>query len=346
MKPLIHLKKIPILLTTLVFLCCEILPVAQAVIPPPDGGYPGFNTAEGQNALSSLTTGVANTAVGWYSLFSNTDGSFNTSLGAGALLFNVGDQTGNDGVLNTAIGAAVLLNNTTGRGNTAVGAAALLNNTTGNRNTAMGGEALYSNTTGDFNTAIGGYRALFQNTTGDANTAVGAFALFNNTSGDHNIGLGRDAGSAINGGSENVCLGFNSGGAITTGSGIITIGQVSGVHSVFGEVDNRTYIANILHAAVDAGTAQAVYVDADGRLGTSLMAAGPEPQLPKRTAAKGLRPQANPEMDAMLNRKVEALEATVVELRGQLKEQAAQIQKVSAQLELNKLAPQTVLNNR
>ena len=31
---------------------------SQAVSPPPDGGYPGNNTAEGQNALLSLTTGV------------------------------------------------------------------------------------------------------------------------------------------------------------------------------------------------------------------------------------------------------------------------------------------------
>jgi len=44
-------------------------------MPPPDGGYAGFNTAEGQNALFGLTTGVANTGVGWYSLWSNTDGS-------------------------------------------------------------------------------------------------------------------------------------------------------------------------------------------------------------------------------------------------------------------------------
>ena len=68
-------------------------PIAEAVVPPPDGGYPGFNTAEGQNALFSLTTGVGNTAVGWFSLFSNTDGNFNTGLGAGTLLFNVGNQS-------------------------------------------------------------------------------------------------------------------------------------------------------------------------------------------------------------------------------------------------------------
>ena len=56
---------------------------SHAVIPPPDGGYPNFTTAEGQNALFSLTTGSANTAVGWFSLSSNTEGSFNTATGAG-----------------------------------------------------------------------------------------------------------------------------------------------------------------------------------------------------------------------------------------------------------------------
>ena len=71
-------------------ICIGVLPTARAVVPPPDGGYPNFTTAEGSKALQSLTTGVANTAVGWFSLFSNTDGSFNTGIGAGTLLFNVG----------------------------------------------------------------------------------------------------------------------------------------------------------------------------------------------------------------------------------------------------------------
>jgi len=64
-------------------LCFGLLPVARAVNPPPDGGYPNFTTAEGQNALRNLTTGAANTAIGWYSLFSTTQGSFNTATGAG-----------------------------------------------------------------------------------------------------------------------------------------------------------------------------------------------------------------------------------------------------------------------
>ena len=55
----------------------------QAVSPAPDGGYPGGNTAEGQNALLSLTTGTYNTAVGFLSLRSDTSGNFNTGAGAG-----------------------------------------------------------------------------------------------------------------------------------------------------------------------------------------------------------------------------------------------------------------------
>ena len=52
MNPLIQLKKAaPVFLAALV--CFGLLPNAQAVSPPPDGGYPGFTTAEGQHALKN-----------------------------------------------------------------------------------------------------------------------------------------------------------------------------------------------------------------------------------------------------------------------------------------------------
>src|SRR5215470_9757556 len=86
-------------------ICFALSAQVQAVVPPPDGGYPNFTTAEGQNALKDLTTGAANTALGAYSLFANTTGSFNTAVGAGALDLNTGDN-------NTAVGAASLLLNT------------------------------------------------------------------------------------------------------------------------------------------------------------------------------------------------------------------------------------------
>ena len=63
---------------------CSLLISAQAVSPPPDGGYPDANTAEGQNALFSLTTGVANTAVGWLSLNTVDTGKLNTAIGVNA----------------------------------------------------------------------------------------------------------------------------------------------------------------------------------------------------------------------------------------------------------------------
>jgi hypothetical protein len=98
--------------------CFVLCPMAQAVNPPPDGGYPGGNTAEGQAALLSLTTGTYNTAIGIYSLLSLTEGNFCTGVGAGTLLVNTADE-------NTATGAGALLNNTGGTANTADGAFAL-----------------------------------------------------------------------------------------------------------------------------------------------------------------------------------------------------------------------------
>jgi Chaperone of endosialidase len=232
MNPLIQLKTTPSLLITLALLCfaLRLAPNAFGVVPPPDGGYPGFNTAEGTNALFSLTTGSANTAVGWFSLFSLTTGSFNTATGAGSLLFNTADQ-------NTAFGTAALLFNTIGAQNTATGAAALLNNTTGFANTANGVNALFSNTTGGSNTAIG-FGSLFSNT-GSLNIALGVNAGANLTTGDNNIDIG------------------NVGAA--TEANTIHIGT-QGTHAV-------TYIAGISDAVI-VGTP--VVVDANGRLGVAV----------------------------------------------------------------------------
>jgi hypothetical protein len=111
--------------------CFAISPMAKAVSPAPDGGYPGGNTAEAQNALFSLTTGGFNTAVGFLSLRSNTAGNFNTALGAGALLTNTADS-------NTAIGTGALFGNTTGTSNIAIGVDAGLFVTTGSNNIHIG----------------------------------------------------------------------------------------------------------------------------------------------------------------------------------------------------------------
>jgi hypothetical protein len=58
MNPLIQLKKAtPLFLVALLIVCPELSPKAQAVSPPPDGGYPNGNTAEGAFSLLSLATG-------------------------------------------------------------------------------------------------------------------------------------------------------------------------------------------------------------------------------------------------------------------------------------------------
>src|SRR5205814_7179986 len=114
-------------------------PRTQAVVPPPDGGYAGFNTAEGQMALVGLITGTGNVAVGWASLCSDAEGNLNTAIGTGALLFNTADQ-------NTATGAGALLFNNSGTDNTGSGAFALHTNATGSQNAAFGVNALHENT--------------------------------------------------------------------------------------------------------------------------------------------------------------------------------------------------------
>jgi hypothetical protein len=98
MKTLIQIP-IPSLLIALII---GLLPQAQAVSPAPDGGYPGGNTAEGQTALLSVTTGGFNTAVGFFSLRSNTTNNFNTAIGAEALLANTADGNYYDRCLHRA----------------------------------------------------------------------------------------------------------------------------------------------------------------------------------------------------------------------------------------------------
>jgi len=214
-----------------------LLPAAQAVSPPPDGGYANQNTAEGDNALlnltdgtdntaagygalSSNTTGGANTASGSYALFSNTTGTFNTAIGQAALLNNT------TGFNNTATASGALFSNTTGSANTATGYAALFSNTSGLQNTAIGYDALYLNTTGNYNTA-NGYAALSSNTTGSYNTADGFQALFRNTTGLDNTAFGTQALFSNTTGSLNTANGLNALFSNTTGGNDTATGYLA-----------------------------------------------------------------------------------------------------------------------
>ena len=130
----------------------------------------GGTTVLGDAALIN-NMGSNNTAIGSLTLNNNTFGSDNTAIGAQAL-------EDNDGNNNTAIGVQALQNNGIGNENTATGVDALFYNTSGSSNNAIGNEALLNNTTGNSNTAIG-FNALESNSTGSNNIALGVQAGIN-----------------------------------------------------------------------------------------------------------------------------------------------------------------------
>jgi trimeric autotransporter adhesin len=416
-----QIRNITFTMILLVLGCLAVWPGPKAfgIVPAPDGGYPGGNTAEGQNALFNLTTGTYNTALGLFSLRSNTTGNFNTATGAGTLFLNTADgntATGAGALLsntiavrNTANGAFTLFSNTTGIENVANGYQALFNNTSGSENTANGAFALFHNTTGHDN-AANGQAALVSNTTGNDNAADGVTALDNNTTGSNNIAVGSTAGFNLTTGDFNIDIGNNG---VTGEAFTIRIGDV--------EAQTRAFIAGIFAVAV---TGTGVVVDSDGQLGVAASSQRFKDEIkpmdeaseailalkpvtfrykheidPKRIPQFGLVAEevakVNPDLvacdakgepytvrydavNAMLlneflkeRRKVQEQEATIADLRSamarqrkdfetamaqqqkqlqaltaSLREQAAQIQKVSAQIELIKSAPRTVVNNR
>ena len=263
------------ILAAIVLIWFEIAPPTQGVSPAPDGGYPGGNTAEGQNALFSLSTGTYNTAVGFLSLANDMEGQFNTAIGAGALLSTT------TGSQNTANGAAALLSNTTGVNNTAIGAFALFSNTTASENTVTGSKALFANTTGTQNTAEGA-NALASNTTGSNNTANGYHALLNNTTGDFNTANGLEALLLNTTGVENTAGGYQALVNNTTGFGNIALGVFAGagvstannviaIGAGGANIDNSCFIGQIYsNVQPVVGTdPDYVTISGNGRLGRS-----------------------------------------------------------------------------
>ena len=298
------------------------------------------------------------------------DGGGNTTTGVLALSSNTA------GGSNTAVGFVALQNNTTASNNTAIEVGALPNSNTDN-NTATGFNALFNNTAGPSNTAYG-FSALSNNNTGGFNTATGFNALLNNTTGSENIALGDGAGQAVSTASNVICIGAGVQGENVNNS--CYIGQIFNATAVAGigvfinsngklgtstssrrfkeEIKPMDKASEALFALKPVTFRYKKDIDPAGTSQFGLVAEEVERVNPDLVACdKEHKPYSvrYDQVNAMLlneflkeHRKVEKLEALVAQqhkdFEAALADLKGQIQKVSAELELSKPAPQTVKN--
>jgi len=300
-------------------------------------GLASNNTAVGAEALEFNTDGNPNTAVGYAALNSNLTAGGSTAVGYDALLFN------------GLVGHAFPF----GWYNNAVGAGALLNNVDGYSNNAFGNDALFFNVIGIANTAVGYYTLWYNDSDAlglaNNNTAVGSVALFNNIDGSENTAVGAGAGANIDTGFNNTYLGNFVGTDADNESSTIRIGDISNGN---GAGSLQCYVGGIWNNPQPVGgSVVVVTLDLDNdHLGYDAgVGRADAPAVPNRNIPQPrLRPQ--PHQQA-INDKVDKLETTVAQqqkqietLTTQLREQAAQIQKVSAQLEMVRPTPRVVEN--
>jgi hypothetical protein len=336
------------------------------------------NTATGTEALYSNTTGADNTATGFDALLYNTTGYYNTATGYNALYHNNADNntaTGynalyhNNADNNTANGFDALYSNTTGTQNTASGVGTLYNNQTGNYNTATGLSALHSNTNGNSNTADG-INALFNNRTGSLNVALGDRAGLNLTTGSNNIVIGAgvlgaagDANTIRIGKSGTQQRTFVAGIYGKTANGGIGVfinsnGQLGTVQSSAKYKQDIKPMDKASEAILALKPVTFRYkkeLDPEGIPQFGLVAEDVEKvdaDLVARDADGKVNTVRYEAVNAMLlneflkaHQRVQELEANAARQQKQIEALTAGLQKVSAQIELNKSAPQVTQNN-
>jgi len=323
----------------------------------------GFEALFGYPPGPSAIYGRDNTAVGSSALRSNIQGNFNTAIGSRAArdLGGGGGARDNntavgyqalsrgDGYRNTAIGATALQYNTTGDGNTALGYAALLQNLTGSHNIAVGDFAGGS-TGGSLNIDIGNVGANESNTirigTAGTQTATYVAGIF---------------GATVTDGMP-VLVDFNGhlGTAVSSErfkDDIKPIDKASEAILALKPVTFR-YKADKKHTAqfgliaeeVEKVNPKLVIRDSDGKP-YSVRYDAVNAMLLNEFLKEYRKVERQQATIGQLRSNAAKQEATISELKkdvgvltAQLKEQAAQIQKVSARLDVNERAPQMVSN--
>jgi hypothetical protein len=353
----------------------------QGVFPNATGSD---NTATGYQALFGFTTGSNNTANGRQALRNNTTGSNNTATGRGALNNNTTAsnntatgyqalQKNTTGTRNTASGVQALQKSTTANSNTANGYQALNSDTTGANNVAIGDSALFSNTIGGANTAIGVSAGYFM--TGSNNIAIGLNAGASVSSGSNDIDIGNggalESGTiriGTSGSQTNTYIAGISGVAVASGVGVLidTDGHLGTVVSSARFKENiqpMDKASEAIHALKPVAFRYKHELDPVGIPQFGLVAEQVEKVSPALVARDN---QGKPytvryeAVNAMLlneflkehrkgeqqDHKIEELEATVAKLQSALKEQANQIQKMSAQIAASQVTPRVVANDR
>ena len=303
----------------------------------------------------------------------NTTGSENTATGTDALVYN------DSGSHNTADGAFSLSSNVTGSSNTASGFSALAWNVDGIDNTAAGDSALGHNTSGGFNTAVGVF-ALLTNTDGSSNTAVGQGAL-GGASGSNSTALGYQAAGNVTTADNVICIGANVAGANVSDTCFIgnirdvttqnadAIAVVIDSAGQLGTLSSSRRFKEEIKSMDEASEAILALKpvtfhykrDKTGTPQFGLIAeevAAVNPHLVVRDKNGDVYTVRYEAVNAMLlneflkeHRKVEQLQTTIDQqqkgmemLTAQVKEQAAQIQKVSTQLEISKPEAKVVVS--
>jgi hypothetical protein len=325
------------------------------------------NTGMGYRTLAFNSTANDNTAIGWNALYNNRGtagaGEANTAVGSQAVFSNT------TGVENTAIGSDALHDNMIGSENTAVGWSAMASATGSSVvfNTAVGESALV-NTTANANVAVGDL-ALENDTSGFFNTAIGAATGINQTTGNNNIYIGQ--GSFGVAGESNTCyiqeiytniqpvVGVNPDFVTVNSSGKLGRANISSRRYKH-DIKPMDKASEKLYTLKPVSFRYKKEYDATQTIAFGLIAEDVAQVYPDLV---GRNPDGQPEsvryeqINAMVlneflkeHKKVEEQQATITELKStvaqqqkgmevltaQLKEQAAQIQKVSAQIEMSK----------